>query len=263
MIKNTKRKKQIDFFYLYHDYAVCFSLSTYSMRSQQQPCSPFELFEIPSKSSFRYGRTIIKASEAFNRCGVRNYLLYVPAFKPRQDRTVDNVIAHWTLGLKSFFIIPKEITYEWFGELVREINEIDLENGTRGTQFVTRDGDSFIQNVLTPNVEQVCQNVCVPRGNLDGSLIEMFMAGANMITSESVMKSWQALIKETIAKCSCAKEEEKEEKEAAAEEECAEDPTCDCGMCDFYRDDSYSRSAGTTDCSGDPFYNSDTDSDWE
>lgn len=166
------------------------------------------------------------------------------------------MIAHWTLGLKSFFIIPKETTYEWFGELVREINEIDLENGTKGTQFVTRDGDSFIQNVLIPNIEQVCQNVCVPRGNLDGSLIEMFMAGANMITSDSVMKSWQALIKETIAKCSCAQE-------AAAEEECTEDPTCDCEMCDFYRDDSYIRSASTTDCSGDPFYNSDTDSDWE
>ncbi len=233
------------------------------MRPQQQPCSPFEMFEIPSKSSFRYGCTVIKSSEAFNRCGIRGYLLYLPAFKPRQDRTVDNVIPHWTHGLKSFFIYPKEITYEWFGELVREINEIDLENGTAGTggtQFVTRDGDSFIQNVLTPNIEQICQNVCVPRGNLDGSLIEMFMAGANMITSESVMKSWQALVKETIMKCSCSKEEEKE---AAAEEECTEDPTCECDMCDFYREDSYSRSTGTTDCSGDPLYNSDTDSDYE
>ena len=202
-------------------------------------------------------KTIIKPSEAFNRCGIRNNLLYLPAFKPRQDRTVDNVIPHWTHGLKSFFIIPKEITYEWFGELVREINEIDLENGTAGTQFVTRDGDSFIQNVLIPNIEQVCQNVCIPRGNLDGSLIEMFMAGANMITSESVMKSWQTLVKETIATCSFSKKE----KEVAAEEECTEDPTCDCDMCDFYRDDSYSRSTGTTDCSGDPIYNSDTDSD--
>lgn len=200
--------------------------------------------------------TTIKASEAFNRCGIRNYLLYLPAFKKGQDRTVDNVIPHWTYGLQSFFIIPKEITYEWFGELVHKINEIDLENGTPGTHFVTRDGDSFIQNVLTPNVEQICQNVCVPRGNLDGSLIEMFMAGANMVTSESVMNAWQKLIKETIVKCSCAKQEQKE---AQAEE----DPTCDCEMCDFYREDSYSRSAGTTDCSGDPFCNSDTDSDWE
>ena len=239
------------------------------MRSQQQPCSPFEMFEIPSKSSFRYGCTVIKSSEAFNRCGIRGYLLYLPAFKPRQDRTVDNVIPHWTHGLKSLFICPKEITYEWFGELVREINEIDLENGTAGTggtQFVTRDGDSFIQNVLIPNIEQVCQNVCVPRGNLDGSLIEMFMAGANMITSESVMKSWQALVKETIMKCSCVKEEKQEEdeeekKEVKRQEECSEDPTCDCDMCDFYREDSYSRSTGTTDCSGDPLYNSDTDSD--
>ena len=211
-------------------------------------------------------KTIIKPSEAFNRCGIRNNLLYLPAFKPRQDRTVDNVIPHWTHGLKSFFICPKEITYEWFGELVREINEIDLENGTAGTQFVTRDGDSFIQNVLIPNIEQVCQNVCVPRGNLDGSLIEMFMAGANMITSESVMKSWQALVKETIMKCSCVKEEKQEEneeekKEVKRQEECSEDPTCDCDMCDFYREDSYSRSTGTTDCSGDPLYNSDTDSD--
>lgn len=203
-------------------------------------------------------KTTIKPSEAFNRCGIRNYLLYLPAFKPNEDRTVDNAIPHWTEGLQSFFVVPKAITYEWFCELVREINEINLENGANpATHFVTRDGDSFIQNVLIPNVEQVCQNVCVPRGNLDGSLIEMFMAGANMVTSEPVMKSWQVLVKETIAKCSCGA------KEAAAEEECTEDPTCDCGICDYYRNDSYSRSTGTTDCSGDPFYNSDTESDLE
>ena len=183
-------------------------------------------------------------------------LLYLPAFKPRQDRTVDNVIPHWTDGLKSFFVVPKEFTYEWFGGLVREVNEIDLENaGNSATHFVTRDGDSFIQNVLIPNVEQICQNVCVPRGNLDGSLVEMFMAGANMVTSESAMKSWQALIKETIVKCSCLQQEEEEEQ---GQEE--EDPTCDCEMCE---DDSYTQSTGTTDCSGDPFCNSDTDSDWE
>ena len=205
---------------------------------------------------------VIKPSEAFNRCGIRNRLLYLPAFKPRQDRTVDNVIPHWTDGLKSFFVVPKEFTYEWFGGLVREVNEIDLENGSKSaTHFVTRDGDSFIQNVLIPNVEQICQNVCVPRGNLNGSLVEMFMAGANMITSESAMKSWQALIKETIVKCSCSKEEQGEEQdEEQDEEQCQEYPTCDCEMCE---DDSYTQSTGTTDCSGDPFCNSDTDSDWE
>ena len=193
-------------------------------------------------------RTVIKSSEAFNRCGIRNYLLYLPAFKPGHDRVVDNVLPHWTYGLQSFFIVPKELTYEWFAELVREINEINLENGANpGTHFVTRDGDSFIQNVLIPNVEQICQNVCVPRGNLDGSLVEMFMAGANMVTSESTMKSWQALIKETIVKCSCLQQEESQE-----------DPTCDCEMCE---DNYYSESTGTTDCSGDPFCNSDTDSD--
>lgn len=191
---------------------------------------------------------VIKPSEAFNRCGIRNRFLYLPAFKPRQDRTVDNVIPHWTKGLKSFFSVPIEVTYEWLSGLVREINEIDLENGSNSaTHFVTRDGDSFIQNVLIPNVEQICQNVCVPRGNLDGSLVEMFMAGANMITSESTMKSWQALIKETIVKCSCFQQGQ-------------EDPTCDCEMCE---DNYYSESTGTTDCSGDPFCNSDTDSDWE
>ena len=205
---------------------------------------------------------IVKPSEAFNKCGIRNRLLYLPAFKPRQDRTVDNVIPHWTYGLQSFFIIPKEITYEWFGELVREINEIDLENGSSpGTHFVTRDGDSFIQNVLIPNVEQISQNVCVPRGNLDGSLIEMFMAGANMITSEPVMNAWQKLIKETIVKCSCTISKKEEETESTTDY--TQDPTCDCEMCDFYMEDSYSRSTGTTDCSGDPFCNSDTDSDWE
>ena len=199
---------------------------------------------------------IIKPSEAFNRCGIRNHLLYLPAFKPRHDRTVDNVIPHWTKGLKSFFIVPKEFTYEWFGGLVREINEIDLENGgNSATHFVTRDGDSFIQNVLIPNVQKICQNVCIPRGNLDGSLIEMFMAGANMITNESTMKTWQALIKETIVKCSCFQQEEEQGQEE-------EDPTCDCEMCE---DNYYSESTGTgtTDCSGDPFCNSDTDSDWE
>ena len=193
---------------------------------------------------------VIKPSEAFNKCGIRNRLLYLPAFNPRQDRTVDNVIPHWTKGLKSFFSVPKEVTYEWLSGLVREINEIDLENGSNSaTHFVTRDGDSFIQNVLIPNVEQICQNVCVPRGNLDGSLVEMFMAGANMITSESAMKSWQALIKETIVKCSCYQQEQGQEEE---------DPTCDCEMCE---DNYYSESTGTTDCSGDPFCNSDTDSD--
>lgn len=224
---------------------MCFSPSNYSMQ-------PVSLDSLVSP-------VIVKPSEAFNRCGIRNNLLYLPAFKPRQDRTVDNVIPHWTKGLKSFFNVPKEITYEWFGGLVREINEIDLENGgNSATHFVTRDGDSFIQNVLIPNVEQICQNVCVPRGNLDGSLIEMFMAGANMITSESAMKSWQALLKETIVKCSCSQQEQHQEHGKEQGEE--EDPTCDCEMCE---DDYYSRSTSTTDCSGDPFYNSDTDSDWE
>ena len=233
------------FFYLYYHHVVFLSIHDYSMQPFLSPVVPSNVGK----------RTIIKSSEAFNRCGIRNYLLYLPAFKPNEDRTVDNVIPHWTDGLQSFFIVPKEITYEWFCELVREINEIDLENGANpATHFVTRDGDSFIQNVLIPNVEQVCQNVCVPRGNLDGSLIEMFMAGANMVTSESIMKTWQTLIKKTIVDCSCCAKEK---------EECSKDPSCDCEMCDFYRDDSYSRSTSTTDCSGDPMYNSDTDSDWE
>lgn len=162
---------------------------------------------VPAPTVFK---TVIKPSEAFNRCGIRNYLLYLPAFKPGHERTVDNAIPHWTDGLQSFFIVPKQITYEWFCELVREINEINLENGANpATHFVKRDGDSFIQNVLIPNVEQVCQNVCVPRGNLDGSLIEMFMAGANMVTSEPIMNSWQALVKETISTCSFSKKEKK------------------------------------------------------
>ena len=64
------------------------------------------------------------------------------------------------------------------------------------------------------------------------------MAGANMITSESVMNAWQKLIKETIATCSCATSKEEETG-------CTEDPTCDCEMCDCYREDSYSQSTGT------------------
>jgi hypothetical protein len=113
---------------------------------------------------------------------------------------------------------------------------------------VYRDGDSFIRNVLAPNVEQVCKNICIPRGNVDGSLIEMFMAGANMSISDGVLRHWQTLVRETIRQ-----EQEKQEEQ---------DPACDCEMCEFYRDDSYSRSTSTTDCSGDPICNSD-DSDWE
>lgn len=252
-MRNAKYQKKIKwvkskliFFYLYYHRVVFLSIHDYSMQPSLSPVVPSNVGK----------RTFINSSEAFDRCGIRNYLLYLPAFKPNEKRTVDNVIPHWTDGLKSFFIVPQAITYEWFCELVREINEIDLENGANpATRFVTRDGDSFIQNVLIPNVEQVCQNVCVPRNNLDGSLIEMFMAGANMVTNESVMKSWQTLLKETIVDCSCCAKEE--------EEECSRDPSCDCEMCDFYRDNFYSRSTSTTDCSGDPICNSDTDSDWE
>jgi hypothetical protein len=51
---------------------------------------------------------------------------------------------------------------------------------------------------LTPNVEQICENVCIPRGNVDGSLIEMYIAGANMSTSEVVLETWKNLVKKTI-----------------------------------------------------------------
>lgn len=204
-----------------------------------------------------FNRVTIKPSQAFNKCGIRNYLLYIPAFKNRDDTTVENVIPHWTDGLKSFFIIPQQFDYEWFCYLVSDVNEPDMEYGTSATHKVYRDGDSFIQNVLTPNVVQICQNVCIPRGSVDGSLIEMFIAGAKMSTSEAVLKTWQTLVRETI-KQNQNKEEAKEEMEEETEEEdeCSKDPTCD-----FYRDDSYSQSTATTDCSGDPIYNSDIDSD--
>ena len=140
----------------------------------------------------------IKSSQAFNKCGFRNNRLYIPAFQKRGDTTVGNVIPHWTIGIKSFFIVPAEFNYEWFCCLVHEINEPYMENGTPGTHNVYRDGDSFIQNVLTPNVVQICQNICIPRGNVDGSLIEMFIAGAKMSTSEAVLKTWQALVKKNI-----------------------------------------------------------------
>jgi hypothetical protein len=140
----------------------------------------------------------IKPSQAFNKCGIRKYLVYIPAFKKRGDTTVENVIPHWTCGLKSFFIIPHEFNYEWFCYIMNDVNEPDMENGTSATHNVYRDGDSFIQNVLAPNVVQICQNICIPRGNVDGSLIEMFIAGANMSTSEAVLKTWQTLVTETI-----------------------------------------------------------------
>ena len=208
----------------------------------QQPNS----FDNDNNNSNRK-RATIHHSEAYNQCGMRNYLVYIPAFKKNGDKTVENVIPHWTYGLSSFFIVPKEITYEWLSTVVAECNDNKMEdcNDNPIMMHVYRDGDSFIRNVLAPNVEQVCQNICIPRGNVDGSLIEMFMAGANMSISDGVLRHWQALVRETIRQ----------------EQEKQEDPICDCEMCEFYRDDSYSRSTSTTDCSGDPICNSD-DSDW-
>jgi len=134
----------------------------------------------------RYNR-----SPALNKCGLQGGLIYIPAFKSR-DKTVDEVIPHWTPGVISFFDIPVEFDEEWFHMLVRDANDLD------DPRFVYRDGDSFIENVLTPNVEQICENVCIPRGNVDGSLIEMYIAGANMSTSEVVLETWKNLVKKTI-----------------------------------------------------------------
>ena len=135
----------------------------------------------------RYNR-----SSGLNKCGLQGSRIYIPAFKKRDDRTVDEVIPHWTPGVISFFDAPVEFDEEWFHMLVRDTNDLD------DPRFVYRDGDSFIQNVLIPNVEQICENVCIPRGNVDGSLIEMFIAGANMTTSEAVLETWQKLVKKTI-----------------------------------------------------------------
>lgn len=208
----------------------------------QQPNS----FDNDNNNSNRK-RAIIHHSEAYNQCGMRNYLVYIPAFKKNGDKTVENVIPHWTYGLSSFFIVPKEITYEWLSTVVAECNDNKMEdcNDNPIMMNVYRDGDSFIRNVLAPNVEQVCQNICIPRGNVDGSLIEMFMAGANMSISDGVLRHWQTLVRETIRQ----------------EQEKQEDPICDCEMCEFYRDDYCSQDTATTDCSGDPICNSD-DSDW-
>jgi hypothetical protein len=210
----------------------------------QQPNS----FDNDNNNSNRK-RAIIHHSEAYNQCGMRNYLVYIPAFKKNGDKTIENVIPHWTFGLSSFFIVPKEITYEWLSTVVAECNDNKMEdcNDNPIMMHVYRDGDSFIRNVLAPNVEQVCQNICIPRGNVDGSLIEMFMAGANMSISDGVLRHWQALVRETIRQ----------------EQEKQEDPICDCEMCEFYRDDYCSQDTATTDCSGDPICNSDNDSDWE
>ena len=131
-------------------------------------------------------------SSAINKCGLQGSRIYIPAFKTKYNRTVDEVIPHWTPGVISFFDAPVEFTEEWFHMLVRDANDLD------DPRFVYRDGDSFIENVLTPNVEQICENVCIPRGNVDGSLIEMFIAGANMSTSEVVLETWKNLVKKTI-----------------------------------------------------------------
>jgi len=131
-------------------------------------------------------------SSALNKCGLQSNRIYIPAFKSRENKTVDEVIPHWTPGVISFFDTPIEFTEEWFHILVRDANDLDEP------RFIYRDGDSFIENILTPNVEQICENVCIPRGNVDGSLIEMYVAGANMSTSEPVLETWQKLVVETI-----------------------------------------------------------------
>ena len=131
-------------------------------------------------------------SSSLNKCGLKDGRIYIPAFKKRDNKTVDNVILHWTPGVISFFDTPVEFDEEWFHMLVRDANDLD------DPRFVYRDGDSFIENVLTPNVEQICENICIPRGNVDGSLIEMYIAGANMSTSEPVLETWQKLVVETI-----------------------------------------------------------------
>jgi len=131
-------------------------------------------------------------SSAINKCGLQGSRIYIPAFKTKYNRTVDEVIPHWTPGVISFFDAPVEFDEEWFHMLVRDANDLD------DPRFVYRDGDSFIENILTPNVEQICENVCIPRGNVDGSLIEMFIAGANMSTSEVILETWKNLIKKTI-----------------------------------------------------------------
>jgi hypothetical protein len=131
-------------------------------------------------------------SSGLNKCGLQGGRIYIPAFKTRYNKTVDNVIPHWTPGVTAFFPIPVEFTEEWFHMLVRDANDLDYP------RCIYRDGDSFIENVLTPNVEQICENVCIPRGNVDGSLIEMFIAGANMSTSEVVLETWKNLVKKTI-----------------------------------------------------------------
>lgn len=229
-------------FVFFNHHVVVFLFLVILSFAMQQPNS----FDNDNNNSNRK-RATIHHSEAYNQCGMRNYLVYIPAFKKNGDKTVENVIPHWTYGLSSFFIVPKEITYEWLSTVVAECNDNKMEdcNDNPIMMHVYRDGDSFIRNVLAPNVEQVCQNICIPRGNVDGSLIEMFMAGANMSISDGVLRHWQALVRETIRQ----------------EQEKQEDPICDCEMCEFYRDDSYSRSTSTTDCSGDPICNSD-DSDW-
>ena len=131
-------------------------------------------------------------SSGINKCGLQGGRIYIPAFKSRDNKTVDEVIPHWTSGVIAFFNVPVEFDEEWFQMLVRDANDLD------DPRVTYRDCDSFIKNVLTPNVEQICENVCIPRGNVDGSLIEMYIAGANMSTSEPVLETWQKLVVKTI-----------------------------------------------------------------
>ena len=176
MKTNQRKKHKLIFFYLYFMHVGFFLQTTMASFSARLP-----------PHTTRYIR-----SSAINKCGLQGGRIYIPAFKTKYNRTVDEVIPHWTPGVISFFDTPIEFDEEWFHMLVRDANDLD------DPRFVYRDGDSFIENVLTPNVEQICENVCIPRGNVDGSLIEMFIAGANMSTSEVVLETWKNLVKKTI-----------------------------------------------------------------
>ena len=137
--------------------------------------------------------TTIKSSNADTQCGRRNGRLYLPAFNHPLDRTHNSVIIMTTPGIESYFEIPTAITSEWFFGLVAKLAWGLEQNGN--CVSIYRDGDSFIMNVLAPNVDEIYRNICVPRDSRDGCIIEMGLVAANFHPSEHTLNTWRNLLK--------------------------------------------------------------------
>ena len=162
----------------------------------------------------------IRSSNAENQCGRRNGRLYIPAFNHKLDRTHNSVILMSTPGVESYFDIPNSITYEWFFELVAKLAWGLEQNGKN--VCIYRDGDSFVMNVLAPNVDEFYRNICESRDSRDshdGCIIEMGLVAANLHPSEQSLNTWRNLLKAASRKHENEKILKRLEEEEAAFEQ--------------------------------------------